>query len=1112
LLLKETRRIAVVAMAVVWLGGSTRISTHSGLRPAADREPAVTGSLEPGERFDKTFDLTDGRYLELAAKQLEGNVALRLLGPSGETLAVSEFPGRPWQEEIVAVVTSVAGPYTARVELESSAIAPARFELRTVARRRATRRDRSRVEGLRLFHEAMSLKQEETEASSRQAVDGFEHAAAIFADERQALWQGRALQEIAATVQQLGEVARARESFARSVSVLREADERAALSEALSSYGSLLADLGEVDRGLQLCREALALSRELGARDLEATSLNNLAVIRFGRERPEDVVESFEEIVVLRRQLGDREELALSLSNMGVVYRILGRTEGALDAYNEALELALDLGQDGKVVNTLYNNLGVLYRARGEVRRAIDAYESARELAERRGDLDSALAAGYNGGSLYRKLGEPLRARALLGQALELSRKLESPTEARVLQALGELKADEGDHASALELLAQARLRSEKAGDRTGEAYALYGIGRCRLELENLDAARLAFEHARRIQTELGDRPGLSSTLRFLSIVASQQGDFPRAQALVDEAFLLAEQIGDPGQKASAREQRAVLLASSGHLEQAREELEESIETLESLRSDLVRPDLRATFFARGQERYVRLVSLIHGLDAELPVSPNRGPTAAAEAFEVSERARARSLVERIWESQERLGQDINPGLESARHELLGRLSTSQLQLTRLLQRDDADPMAIEARRVEIGEIYRFIQDIDRELRHSDPRWETLTYPEPVTARTAQALVGAQSAVLSYLLGPDESFLFVLTHRDLEVLPLPGESELLPLVQEMRKLLETPSRRNLGRLTQVSRKLYSILVEPAESLIAGRQHLIVVPDGPLQYLPFESLLASDPLASSPGDLQDAYLIARWGVSYAPSVSVLASLRSRKPVAVEDRIDWVAFADPIIPGAVIPAEGEALVRGLGDQSSWRWRQLAGARAEVRRIEALFGDGEALVFLGDLAGEREFKSESAVGRARYLHFASHALVDSQTPDLSAVLLAPAGDGTEDGLLQTHEILKLDLNAELVVLSGCETALGRQVRGEGLVGFTQAFLFAGARAVAASLWPVEDESTSELMLRFYGGLQSGEEPVEAMRQAKLRQLSNSATAHPYYWAPFVLVGELR
>ncbi len=272
----------------------------------------------------------------------------------------------------------------------------------------------------------------------------------------------------------------------------------------------------------------------------------------------------------------------------------------------------------------------------------------------------------------------------------------------------------------------------------------------------------------------------------------------------------------------------------------------------------------------------------------------------------------------------------------------------------------------IETRREEVGEIYRALQDLDRDLRRSDPRWATLSYPAPISAPAARSLLGPDVALLSYLLGPDESFLFVLTDRELEVLPLPGEAALQSLVQELRRLLETPSRRSLGRFARVSRELYALLIEPAESLIDDRKRLIVVPDGPLHYLPFEALLSDDSATSSPAALRNAYLISRWSVSYAPSVSVLSSLRSRAPAVAghRRRLGRHSRTRPSLARWRLPApvrcSAVSVISPPGAGGGWQGRgQRCGTSSASFRVR------KPRVFLDDQAGERAVQGRERRG---------------------------------------------------------------------------------------------------------------------------------------------------
>jgi CHAT domain-containing protein len=252
-----------------------------------------------------------------------------------------------------------------------------------------------------------------------------------------------------------------------------------------------------------------------------------------------------------------------------------------------------------------------------------------------------------------------------------------------------------------------------------------------------------------------------------------------------------------------------------------------------------------------------------------------------------------------------------------------------------------------------------------------------------------------------------------------------------------------------------------------------------------------------------------YLIREHAVSYVPSVSVLASLRppATRPAAARPR--FVAFANPTLdPGGKVPA---AVTRSLVEgNSSWRLAPLPEAESEAAGIARLYPSGESKVYSGDDAREENVKHNALVETAERLHFATHGLLDGRHPELSGLVLAQEPGG-EDGFLQAYEIFRLKLSADLVVLSACET-LGTEVTGEGVVGMTRAFLYAGAPSVLVSLWRVSDTGTSDLMLHFYRSLEPADDEAGSLRRAKLEMIADPRRSHPYYWAPFVLVGRPR
>ena len=309
---------------------------------------------------------------------------------------------------------------------------------------------------------------------------------------------------------------------------------------------------------------------------------------------------------------------------------------------------------------------------------------------------------------------------------------------------------------------------------------------------------------------------------------------------------------------------------------------------------------------------------------------------------------------------------------------------------------------------------------------------------------------------------------------------------------------EVPAYKTLVEVShEVNQRVISREGAAAERL--GKvDRLLVVPDRDLFYLPFEAL--GDPQApqSGPGGL-----LRRWSVSYLPSAAVLPHLE--RETTSEWRLDFLAFADPppVRPSPADVLRGDARSAPVPADAL---PALPGAQSEANRIADLLPAGRAKVHIGEDALESLLKSPQATAMVRRLHIASHGVIDKIDSEASYVLLAP--DESEDGKLHLSEVFKLDLDAELVVLSGCETALGPRLAGEGLLGLTRGFLYAGARDLVVSLWPVVDAETEELMVDFYRRLDAGRSTAEALREAKLARL-DGGQVDPFLWAPFVVFG---
>jgi CHAT domain-containing protein len=367
--------------------------------------------------------------------------------------------------------------------------------------------------------------------------------------------------------------------------------------------------------------------------------------------------------------------------------------------------------------------------------------------------------------------------------------------------------------------------------------------------------------------------------------------------------------------------------------------------------------------------------------------------------------------------------------------------------------------------------------------------------------RIQREILGQDTALIEFELGEKQSYVWVLTPHGSISAVLPPRKQIEQLVEEYRKeLAQRPSaltvRTALVRVDALGTRLYRELLAPVESAFKESQRLIIVPDGVLAYLPFETLGGQK------------RLIERFAVSYSPSASVLATLRDRLKVGTPPAKELLAFGDAVYSPASTPASsalGQFSERGLD------FTQLPYTRTEVTAIRSLFAAGASRIFMGAEAREETLKSVP-LDPYRFIHFAVHGLYDEEQPARSGIALSVNADSREDGILQVREIMRLRLRAEMVTLSACQTGLGKLLDGEGVIGISRAFLYAGADSVLTSLWNVNDASTAELMRLVYRDLARGIRRDDALRAAKLQLIRGpqSTWRHPYYWAPFVLQGD--
>ncbi len=961
-----------------------------------------------------------------------------------------------------------------------------------------------------------------------------------------------------------GDAAGALVDLAAAGSLWRRAGDRRREVDADNEIGQLLLYKPDVQGAYTRLDGALAAARAIGYEGGEAKALAYLAVgdLFLGRpratvpQRKAAVLDESGRALEIWRRLGDRAEEGEVASNLGYLYssdnfpKDLGR---AVSWYQRGLRLHGAAGDIEGVANTL-SGLAIVHQAKGDYEGAEPLLLQARELSRRLPDrrLEAQLVANLAGN--YQNLGEPQTALAMFNDPLLTDEKVASFTAvnqrsnvAALYSELGKLdqaldvyrqvlaiQPDGRDRLRTLINMGQALLLRGNAGDaeaalaqfdraleealrqRSAEDEALVreSIGGYYLGIHQPERALASLERAQVLRHAAPNRANEADVLVRLGSAYRLLGQTQNADRALAAALALARRSGRSTTLVTCLQVRAAFDLQQGDPETARREIEEAIAKVETERGQVASNDLRISFF--GQRRGLYDVQI--GVLAELA---GRHPAAGygERALAASERGHARGLLDLIAEGRVGLRRGASPALRERRAALDDERAKAGDRLRRAQAAPSPDGALLGRLESELLRIQRSEQQLDADVRARAAAVD----PAPLGAAEIERLLDERTALLEYWFGDRLAYLFVVTRGGLAIHRLArGQADIERIAKKVgyvRQAIERPSGIGLASFRSDAAQLYRDLLPAGAD---AKPNLLIVADGPLHRLPFEVLLTAEvdrgaPLARLP------YLLRGHTVAYVPSASVLASLRRRAASASPrggQPLSLLAYAfsgaplrsDPVaapaaLQAAAIPRPAAAVLapaRGAGSLMP-----LARVDGEVEAIAALYPAAARELYLDARASRKNVVDNPLVGKARLIHFASHGIIDAGHPDLSSLVLAPSPPA-DDGMLRLADIFNLQLDADLVVLSACETGLGQQVRGEGLVGFTRAFFYAGARSLAVSLWLVPDNSTPELMRALYQRLQGGDSKAEALRQAKLAMIARGRYAHPFYWAPFVLVGD--
>lgn len=971
------------------------------------------------------------------------------------------------------------------------------------------------------------------------------------------------LHSLGRVIMDRGDLAKAEEYLQRSLDIrLKLAPGSRDFALSLIGLGNLSARRGDLTKQEDYLHQALSLEEKLAPAD-RATIFQGLGSACLQRGNPEKAEEYFHQALEIRQKLlPDSLAFAISLSEIGSLAANRGDPGQAEKYFSRALEIRQRLAPGSLSMAASLSDLGSIVQVRGNLAQAEKYFRRAFTIVQRLAPMSLAVA-----GSLHRLgvvawlRGDLAKAEEYLHRAVEIRQRLApgSPELAQTLNWLGLVSSRRGDLDQAEEYEHQALDISEKLSPASLlDAEMLSNLGDIAKRREDLTHADNYYRQALAMQDKLAhDSPAEAITMQKLGDLARKRKDLAGAEKYLRQALVIREKkVPGSLSHAGALLALASVLRERHQMDPAARLYAEAIRVLDSQMAHLGgTDDVRSAFRAEYESHYQDYIDLL--------ISQKKPEL----AFDVVERSRARTLLELLESAQVDIRNGCDPELlrrEHALRESIGAKSSYRLQLL------DGEHIGeqLTALDKQIGELREQYEEVKTQLRIDSPAYAALAQPQPLSAKEVQhQLLDENTLLLEYSLGERRSYVWTVTETSLAVYELPPRKVIEDAARNVYELLtargrrvdkETAQQRKLrlaqddAEYTKVATALSQMVLGPVATML-NKKRLLIVSDGALQYLPYAALpaprlpaSASQKFFGPPSTLQDRKslpLMIEHEIVSLPSASALAELRRARLNRKQPPKAVAVLADPVFDrrdervaaslGGTREKRKVIASRSRADELSVSAQRLTRSATDVGLIRSgkylsrlLWTQREAAAILNvtptgqgmealGFEANRATATSPLMAQYRVVHFATHALLDSKNPELSGLVLSLVDKRgqPQNGFLDLEQIYNLNLPADLVVLSACDTGLGREIRGEGLIGLARGFMYAGASRVMASLWSVDDEVTSELMARFYKALEQDKmSPAAALRTAQIEVAKEERWSSPYYWAGFQIQGEWK
>jgi CHAT domain-containing protein/tetratricopeptide (TPR) repeat protein len=956
---------------------------------------------------------------------------------------------------------------------------------------------------------------------ARQAsLEKLKEAARLFLSANENLEAARVLNRVGHFQLILNEPQEAMASYKQALTLLKTSPSIEIEVDSLNGLAGAYPMPDQKDAAEEAARKALSLSVKSEYKRGQGEALLVLSDSQNYYDHPL-ALRTAQEALEVWRALDDKQSLARTYSQIGRCYMAQNMLADSTHNYEEALRLWLELNVLSEQAEALIM-LGFIEFRKGDWQSCIS------RLVQAQGLLDEKAEPGKMGkiamclAEAFTENGLPEIGLTHFQRALNYYREAKEPRGIKhATWGLGRTYHLLGKYPEALSQFQEALAVPDK--NSLDAALRYQSLGKVYVAMGDAATALNHLQSALAIYTQAGNPKESAQVLGLMGQAHEQRGQFGLARQNYQRALQMFTKVSDRLNEGAVYYALGRLEMQSRNYGPAENYLKQSIDATETVRRVSTSSDLTAAFSATVQERYEQYIECLMIKDH---ADPTRG--LSVRAFQTSELARGRSLAELLKATETNLAPGLDPKLaeqeKSLRQSLRVKEDEKVTLLSRTYKKEELEALEAETRRLE-----QEYQQVTETIKARYPAYAQISRPTAWDLGQIQEQVVAddETLLLEYSLGADKSYVWAITRNNMTSAELPGQELINGAARKVYELLQNPpDGQTEVKLTQAAEELSQMILSPVAGQL-NRRRVIVVADGALNYIPFQLM----PLPSG-GHEQ---MLAEHEVINAPSASILGQLQQESARRQQPEKALAAFGDPVFPSNYAQIKGTnageqvASAQTLSDE---HWRvairdiEVSADSLNPSVIQPLFFAKRELANLQDVSGPDTFVAtgfdasldklkSTDLTRYAILHFATHGILDPKRPEKSGLLLSMVNRNgqPQNGFVGLQEIYRLHLPVDLVVLSACRTGLGKDVKGEGLIGLTRGFMYAGASSVLASLWKVDDEATAELMKRFYANmLQHGMTPAAALRAAQNSIRQEPQWRSPYYWAAFTLQGEYR